>query len=321
LSIKDVLLESQKEMSDATAEQRARFLLYRRLSSALRSPAVPFVGLVMAVAPVRDASEAARNLAIQEYSRDRESAVARGLTTPDGVPLDTREYLVAPTATSPGRRNPNFGKPIKPFLVRSVILIGRKKGTKDLKLIHLLLRGNQANLQVPEGICEFRANLRDEDESKYVLTSSTSTMFTPAIDAELKRLDFATVFETAPEEFVATLSTLKDKHDPDDQFRVVFVEADVVNISDVPTQTGAYVLSLSDETLPLDAPTVPMFTPKELFDKIDFGVGTRVRIIGRTTQVGDAIGILPFKIVPVEGLIVTKDTFSKVVHIEEEEGE
>jgi len=207
LELKTNLKDAQPDLTDEVAEQRARFLLYRKLSTAIRSPAVPFRGVVVAVSPVRDMAEVARNIAIAEFQRDKESAIARGLVTPDGVPLDTREYLIPPSETTPGRKNPNYGKPLKPFPVKSVILVGRLLSEKKLKLIHILLRGGQAGIEVPEPgqVVDFRANIRRDTANLYALTSSTSTVFQPAKDPELSKLDFDYVFEGAPEEFTATL--------------------------------------------------------------------------------------------------------------------
>jgi len=89
-------------------------------------------------------------------------------------------------------------------------------------------------------------------------------------------------------------------------------------MSDVPTQTGSYVISLADETLALDAPSIPMFTPKEMYQTLNFGEGTRVRIIARTTRVGENIGLIPLAIQPVKGMTIEKGVLEKVSEVEEE---
>jgi len=283
--------------SEKEAEKTARFMVYREIRSEVISPARTYRGIFLGVGSKRDVSAIVRNRVLAEAQDPQklDKLIAEGQIVRDEsgnlVVLDNRKEL------APGRRNPNYGKPLQPFYVKTAV--GLVKIDTAFKLMLLNLRQRNANLEVPLLTpVSFKANVAQEMKDRVILNDSALTKFESADDVELTK-SFFDFFDAAPEDYKANLSEIKEWHKQhaEDQTRILFVEGDVTRIGEQETSTGAKVVAIADESMELDEPSVPVFVNPEIYRRIDFAEGSRVCVVGRTVQVGDAIGVECYNIV------------------------
>ncbi len=110
--------KSQPRISDELAFKRARFLLYKEIAGALRSPAVPVKGWVIGASRLRDLTEPMRRVAKQILeTQGLEECIRQGLCDEQGRPIDNR-----PTLPN-GQPNPFYGQPLQPAWVRDIYMI------------------------------------------------------------------------------------------------------------------------------------------------------------------------------------------------------
>ena len=265
-------------------ERRARRLLATKYARELRPRAQAVEGVFIAVGPKIDTTAAIRSRALALYSdaSTRMQAISDGLVTPDGVVLDPRREL------APGRRNPNYGKPLQPFYQRSAIGLFTKFGGKQIKLMALTLRGDKADLDVPlHTPVVTRVNIRQESEHVMVATSSVATEFKPSSNAlfanwtaekSLQMLDAAPI-KISPLQ-------LEDYYEEHKDEPVVFavVEGDLVNLDNEPTSTGNYRGELGDVEADIESFPASMFIPPEVYESMkDLGLGSRLIVVARLT--------------------------------------
>ena len=105
-------------ISDELAVKRARFLLYKEIAGALRSPARPVKGWIIGASKLRDLTEPMRRVAKQILEEHGlEECIRQGLCDEQGRPIDNR-------ATLPnGQPNPFYGQPLQPVWVRDIYMI------------------------------------------------------------------------------------------------------------------------------------------------------------------------------------------------------
>jgi len=288
----DDMVEKVKQqhptMEAKTAEQRARHLLYVKNKGLLRSPAVPFEGIILGVTSKADRMDRKRREARQLYEINPDKAIAEGLTDADGVVLDDRPNLGS-------RTNPNYGKKLQPFIARTVIGVGKPKKEGAVKLFMLTLTNVQADFEPPLGEpVHFRAIVKDQsDDNKWFLGSSTTMRgFEPGpvsfIDSWSPEKIFG-LLDGAPDVFKVGLDGLIDwvKANENDLNRVCIVEGDAAFVGSEPTATGNFMLVLEEADADMEE-GVTGFVDPILEPTLDFGRGSRVIVIGRPS-----IGVNP----------------------------
>lgn len=251
----------------------------------------------------------------------RDEAVATGKCFADGTPRDLREWYVEPARSRPGKKNPNFGKELKPFNQRRMIGLGRKfdEDAKILKVIVGTLREKASELDIPlmtPG--KMRLNIRVADEFKYGVTSSSKTEFEKIDDETLKKIDLAAaanIFDTAPLFMTATKKGLKttiftvveflNAH-KNDQFAVTILEADIARFPENMTVTGSWPVGVNDAEEDVEARGITCFVPDELYKKklSNLGLGSRVLWIGTPREAEDMMTQEPTATMNIIDLIV-----------------
>jgi len=269
-------------------EQRARRLLATKYARQLRPQARAVVGVFFDVGPKIDTNAARARMAKEMWSNPetRAQAIADGLVTPEGTPLDNRPELV------PGRKNPNYGKPLKPFYQRTALGFFKKFGEQSIKLTIVSFRGDKADMEIPINTpVTCRLNIRQETQYVMLCTSSTATEIHPSEDPDfagwnesrtLEMLDSAPikVSPLALEEYYDEQKELQKSERP-----LVFaiVEGDLLSTPEQ-TSTGNYRIELGDIESDIEALPTSGFISEELYEKIkDLGLGSRLILIARLT--------------------------------------
>jgi len=292
-------LYPQKAGDIAWLDGRARHNMATKLNESLRVKAEAFT-----ITWAYDAGKVDTNarfiedaVAMYNNPETRDEAVAKGLTFSDGRAKDGRQWYVEPAAGRPGRKNPNYGKELKPFYQRRMIGFGRKfdEAKEIVKVVVATLRGAQADLVIPKFTpVNMRMNIRAADETKYGLTSSTKTEVEQVVDEVLakikpenvmKLLDTASLYSTETKKGMKTtvfnIVEFLAAH-PNDSFAVTVLEADLSRVPDEPTVTGNWALGVGDAEEDVEARGITCFTPDEIYKQViePLGIGSRLLWIG-----------------------------------------
>lgn len=259
---------------DAWYESRARFQVYRSIKTASRSPSIPFHVVWFGSSDKRNIWAARVRQAATAFKdpAQRNLAIAQGLVTAEGIPLDTR------------------GRQIKgPTYIRNVVGFGYPVDKGDPKLIFMGASGAQADVPPPELVAlEARLNLREARPNVYWCTSSTLTEWTPVEVETLKNVCpawAADMLSKAPDALSSTCKGLRTWHkkNVNNQQRVVIVEADVMDIATTPSSIGNFALNYEDETIyDSDDDSFLAWITGEQNDKRDWDKGSRIYLLGRT---------------------------------------
>jgi len=132
-------------------------------------------------------------------------------------------------------------------------------------------------------------NIRADEPSRFVCNMSTTTRFEPTTMPEFPSMkEVLAVLETAPPDLRVGIAELAEYHKAfeKDPRRTVIVEGDVSRINREPTQFGSLMLVVEDTSKEdLEAEGLTVWVPEELEEagQLDFGVGSRIFAIGRTT--------------------------------------
>jgi len=274
-------------------EKKARQILYIELKQGLRSPAIGFNGVILAVSEPFDIGQSQRKTAIDAYKANPASAVAQGITDSQGTPLDNRREF------SPGRPNPSFGKPLP---VENVLCnafgVAAPAGSQSALRFAMTLSGPHAKAMpsIQRGIpIAFRGNLKNKDSAAqdliYVINDSTTTRFEPApADAGVPPLwdvidKFLAPFKTNLADLESWLELNKKNYGVP-----VFTEGGVTSVSDTPVgPRGNYRFIIDDESLGFADATgrpnlgVTVWVPQYLSPQFDFAEGSIVEVFGLPT--------------------------------------
>jgi len=268
-------------------DTRARHAVAMSIALQLRTRAVPVNAVLIGVNVKRDITEPQRRLALEEFKKDPTAAIAKGLVNADGVPLDTRKTLGVLPSGEP-RPNPRYGKPIQPFYQKNVIGIGYPidEKARPMKLINLVLRGPQADLEVPIGEpVRFRANVRTELKDKYIMASGVATVFDKHPFPEVAGKTVIDLLNAAPPEIKPSVFELFDWHmeRQEEVTRTAIIFGDAIGKSEEPSAAGGYLVLVGDVDEDPEFEGVPCFLPENWLDTIkSFGVGSKVFVIGQT---------------------------------------
>jgi len=268
---------------DAQKEKRTFQLLRSELTTSMRSPAVMFHGAVVGADEPRDIMVAIKAKIVEEYQADPEGVLSSGKARLDGeelVILDARKEY------SSGNPNSNFGKPQPEHLWvrRAIAVIKTEDGYKPAKLT---LRGDVAKSNLSLGtFCDFRALGEANDDGLYDLRSSSATAFTPGGEEGAEDLHTA-ISEAFTANFKPLGELTVDFHRSEmqgDYEAFVVTEGTVEFIKKIESEKAfSDLLILNDETLPLDADAITCWIPQTMRETIDFGKGSIVTVICRTS--------------------------------------
>ena len=272
-----------KDLPPQIAAARARLLTYREIKSLVRYPGrQAFDVLWLGFNAGMDAFARRRQQALELYSRDPVAAFQQGFVDANGKPI----------FRFPSGRTIDISQPV---MLRQSVGIGRPATGGPLKWVVALHRGSLAEKLPPlkkTTRCVF--NKAGETETVYAVNVVDSTKFEPIQMPEFGEVDDAKIFELlqkAPEQSRVTCATIRDWHvrNAGNVRRVCVLEGDVMTMRMEPTAVGNYLMIVEDETLygaapSLEAEGVTVWIHQQIAHMMDFGEGSRVIVVGRTTQ-------------------------------------
>jgi hypothetical protein len=244
------------------------------------------VGIFFGYNQAYDLSQRDREYAMEVFNSNPTRAIDEGLTNAEGTPLD-------PNPKMPwGADNPDYGKPLLPRFIRQSVGISRPKdGSGPMKLMILTHNGDQALQQPPLGeAVEFLANMRADEDLRRLYNTSVNTAYKPTEIEEFGTVDIDAVcgiLMDAPDAFKSDLAGLEEWHatHETDYRRVVIAMGDVMYVSPEPLSSGNLLMILEDEsTMEYEGEGITVFVHPEIADQIDFGSGSRVITLGRTSM-------------------------------------
>jgi hypothetical protein len=267
-----------KDLPPAVIEARARFLVYRELKAMMRYPGLmSFDGIVLGINPPMDVFARRRQQALEEYQKDPVKAFQLGFVNAEGKPI----------FKMPSGQTVDISGPV---LLRQSVGIAKPSVGGQLKWFVMLQRREQAEVIPPLKVpVRFSANVAGETEFRRNLTMTRNTKFEPVEVPEFGKVDDAKICELlrkAPKETVVTCATLAEWHNRNsgDPRRICVLEGDVMFIRPEPTALGNVLMVLEDETvMGFESEGVPVWLHKDILSLVNFGSGSRVIVIGRTT--------------------------------------
>ena len=279
-----VLKEEESIHPDSSTEQRELRTLQRlalMYKKQLRSPAVGFEGIIIGIGECNDIVARQKREATELFKTDPQTAISEGVTNEEGIPLDTREEW------STGRVNPQYGKPLPEHnYLRNVWgIVTKTKAYGEPRFFSMTLSGDKAT---DESIPTFKPLRfmgidKSKDEAEYRLNASQFTKFVE--DEKLNLPDYEELLEKYIG--IIPLKDLESYHseNKDDFNRIVAIEGDVSMLNLEPTAFGSRIMGVEDSEASLedlDAKGVTCWLPMRT--EVNFAEGSRVLVIGRTTQ-------------------------------------
>lgn len=283
----DVILTEEAKIHPALNEEDRKQRTLQRLAMTykkqMRSPAVGFEGMIIAVGDSINTVARLRREAQTLFRNDPQTAVESGVTDSNGNPLDQRKEWKS------GQPNRGYGKPLPEFnWLRTIYGIASKKNVDEPpRFFTMMMSGDRAidkNIPIFYPVA-FRAIDRTAPEdgaSQYRLNSSTFTQFD--IDETInlpKEMDLINQYCSGMK---IELSALIDYHEgvKDDYNRLVIVEGDVTALILEPTSVGSRRMILDDSNIDLESPGTTCWIPEHI--TIDFAEQSKVIVIGRTAR-------------------------------------
>jgi len=286
----------------------------RRLRGSLRrdlgldtSPAVMMKGYFFGDTGVLDTLEIRRSIAIRIWENDPERAIREGWTDEEGRVLDPREKIL-----EDGRiiDNPNRGLPLpedEHSYIRRYYGLSSKMVEDNYKFSILTVFGDQAEedlvpLYTPVA---FRALYDSAPDSKIIqLRASKVTQFREIdedIDVDSLIYDVYPVYTLS--QILELYSLENDTESEERDFTPVLIEADVSRISETVSDFGSRTLSLDDEDLfEIDERGIRCFIRADY--PLEFGVDSRVIVVGRVRRFRDEITIQAYGFYPLREYLV-----------------
>ena len=283
-----VMVTEEKTIHPQLKEDEHKVRALQRLAMGykkqLRSPAIGFEGMIIAVGDLVDTVARQKQEARRLYKENPQMAISQGVTDEDGTPLDTREQW------SDGRANRNFGKPLPEHnYLRTIFGVCSKKNIDNsVKVFILNLSGEVANTEVPifEPV-QFRAIDRtppELGETEYRLNSSMFTTF--IVDMTLNLPPINQILDSYCTHLKINITDLDAYHTANekDYSRLAIVEGDVTTLIMEPTSVGSRRMVIDDEQgrFDIEAPGVTCWVPERI--NIDFAEQSKVIVLGRTSR-------------------------------------
>jgi hypothetical protein len=280
----DELALVKKLRNDLTAEeqeQRAFLRLRGNWKRELRSPAKFYEGMIVRVATPMDVLRTMKATAQTMFAADPKKAVTLGLTNEQGQALDPRKTF------STGTVNPDFGKVLpSERLIQNVVGVAKSNDmTKPVKFRMVLSERLAGKLDVPQFLgVKFRANIakKQPTDGSLALNEYSSLKFRPTDIAGFPGPE--AILNTYFAKDIVDIAGLEDWHTAhaDDPARMCVVIGDVDFIDAVPNpSTGNIRVVLTNEEGDVE---VVAWIPPHLKSLVNFGRGSRVYALGRTTQ-------------------------------------
>ena len=245
------------------------------------------------------------------------------------IPLDsTKNY-------QNGGENANFGKPLKETMRRTGLFLGKVGDDTEYRFYNFSYK-NQGGVDFSPSTFEWlhMAVIPDSNREGFIYGFTDKTLGSLRMNADLdpegdtyrnvSNVDMLQLMINAVPNNVTPLTMLDAKHielrDKVASERFVITDGTVINMNMTPTANGNRIINLSDLNAEVDYEGDGMTTcwiPEGM--NIDFGIGSSVVVVGRSSQRETEDGYEPATI-NVSGLLVTEKV-GHVVDIEQAEEE
>jgi len=285
IKLEDELIEYYKEdkanhkrSSDLKHWEIAHYTLRRQHRTGIKSPALTFVGYIFGDSGLIDFVEIMKRKALAIYSLDKERAVQMHLTTPDGIPLDTRERVDF-------KENPRFLQPFREDdhswsrTLYGIAGIGNQM--KDTKFFSLRFSGDKAREIIPpfNKLVRFRATIRNSGNDFEL--NATSVTKIEELDETLEEEKIEEILRNTKD--IYRIIELEKVFELTESNTPILVEAVVNSISPEPLpKSNNRIIFLDDPDLPLDAQGVVCFMPYHI--PLDFKEDSRVIFLGTLSK-------------------------------------
>jgi len=264
-----------KDLSLEQQEMRALKRLGLTYRKQMKSPAIGFEGICVAISDAVDIVAKQKREAQELFRADPITAVSQGITNEEGIPLDSRELW------STGRANPAFGKPLPEHnYLRNIWVVAKKTNSEvEPRLYQMLLSGEKAqneNIPIFKPMRFMAIDKEDKlNPSQFTTFVVDETLALPKIETILKQF-IDTVDISQLEAYNSANKT--------EQNRLCVVEGDCSMLNLEPTAFGSRIMVVenTDNIESLDAPGLTCWLPPRV--NINFGEGSKVLVIGRTGQ-------------------------------------
>ena len=211
------------------------------------------------------------------------------------IPLDSQQRY------QNGDENKNYGKPLaKELLRRSGVFVGKVGDDEDYKLYYFSYK-NKGGIEFAPPTFEWlhMTVIKDSNRDGFIYGYSMKTIGSLLMNGEqdpegdvFRDVASLNLFDKASElasENIASLTMLDAKHlelrDRPSVERFVITMGTVCNMNMTPTSNGNRILNITDLNTDFDYDTDGMTTcwvPSHI--NIDFGIGSEVVVVGRTSQ-------------------------------------
>ena len=232
------------------------------------------------------------------------------------IPLDSQQRY------QNGGENANYGKPLaKELMRRSGVFIGKVGDDTEYNKYYFSYK-NEGGIKFNPSTFEWvhMSVIKDSNRDGYIYGYSMKTLGSLVMNADVdpegdiyRDVSSINVFDKASElvaENIASLTLLDAKHlelrENAAVDRFVMTMGTVCNMNMTPTSNGNRILNLTDLNADFDYDTDGMTTcwiPEHI--NIDFGIGSEVVVVGRTSQREGEDGYEPATI-NLSGLYVTE---------------
>tara|TARA_R100001377_G_scaffold45725_1_gene26218 strand:+ start:75 stop:1283 length:1209 start_codon:yes stop_codon:yes gene_type:complete len=232
------------------------------------------------------------------------------------IPLDSQQRY------QNGGENKNYGKPLaKELMRRSGLFVGKVGDDTDYKLYHFSYK-NKGGLEfVPKSFDWVSMTvIKDSNRDGYIYGYSLKTLGSLLVNSEqdpegevfrdVSSVNMVELASTLAADNVASLTLLDAKHlelrDRVSVDRFVVTMGTVCNMNMTPTSNGNRIINLTDLNADFDYDTDGMTTcwvPAHI--ELDFGIGSEVVVVGRTSQREGEDGYEPATI-NLSGIYVTE---------------
>ena len=272
---------------DSRRQKLAMMIVNRDLAVNTLSTAEVYEGIIIGARKVKDVLERPRAKAIQAYEDDPQQAIDDGL-----VRLEDNKVIVLDNRPEMnGKLNPKFGKPrAANMFLRDIIIAARKPGEDTWTIGRMQLWNQQAKITCPllKKVI-FKANGEiDSKTGEFALRSSVDTMF--EIKSETSDEEIISLLDEWPEAYLKELGEILSWHKAI-QITPEFWDSYIITEGTVawtPQEfENSIKLVLTDDSLAgdkLQEDGITVWVPKNLQSQINFGKGSMVTVVARTSD-------------------------------------
>ncbi len=249
-----------------------------------KSTAIVYEGIIIGAEKTKDLMEYKRDLAFKAYEDNPQDAIDSGIVKVEGediIPLDTRDEVQ-------GKVNKKKGQPLKKnMFMRKLHIAARKPGEEEFTTGTMQLWNEHSKIVVPVmKQISFLANGEIKDGITD-LNSSVDTVFD--ISKELSDEDVVSVID---EKFVSNFKNLRECWDFHNEIKddkkiywnsMVITEGAISYIAEYDTTIKIVITDDSLNEVPFHEDGVTCWLPKELKHLINFGIGSIITVVARTS--------------------------------------